>query len=129
MVKLLLIALGGAAGTLGRYLLIGWVQRFGDGTFPLGTLSVNVIGCFFIAIMHVALLGPLLMREEYRLALLVGLLGGFTTFSTFGMETFALINAGAWRPALGNVLLSNVLGLTAAWAGYRLGEWWFGALS
>ncbi|MBN1488722.1 MAG: fluoride efflux transporter CrcB [Phycisphaerae bacterium] len=120
--KVLVIAAGGGAGALLRYGLAGWAQGLTHGAFPVGTAVVNVLGCLLIGFFGVALAGPLAVREEIRLAVLVGLLGGFTTFSTFGFETLLLLNDGQWRPALANVLLSNCLGLIAAWGGYRLAE-------
>jgi CrcB protein len=120
MAKLLLIACGGAAGTLLRYAASGWGQRLTEGTFPFGTLLVNVTGCLLIGFVGTFFSGPLLVREELRLAVLVGFLGGFTTFSTFGWETFALAAEREWWSAAGNVLLSNGLGLLALWAGVRL---------
>lgn len=126
MLKLLLIAAGGALGSLARYAVSGWVQRLGDGTFPVGTLTVNVLGCLAIGFLHALFAGPHLIREEYRIALTIGLLGGFTTFSSFGWETFALASDGeGWR-ALMNLLLSVTLGLSATWLGYRLAIRWFG---
>ena len=71
--------------------------------------------------------GPLLVREEYRLAILVGFLGGFTTFSTYGYDTFALLSSGEWWSAAGNVFLSNALALLALWIGVRLAEQFQGA--
>ena len=91
-----------------------------DGVFPLGTLLVNVAGCLTIGYVGTLLAGPLLVREEYRIAALVGFLGGFTTFSTFGWETLALLDDGEWGAAAINVLASNVLGLVAVWFGHRL---------
>ena len=73
-----------------------------------------------------ALTGPILIREEYRIGLTVGVLGGFTTFSTFGLETFNLANDGQWRFAMLNMALSCGLGLAAVWLGYRAAERWFG---
>lgn len=126
MLKLLFIAVGSAGGGLLRYLLQGWVQRLSDGPFPLGTLAVNILGCFLIGLLNTTFTGALLIREEYRIALTVGLLGGFTTFSAFGWETFALANDGQYAIALGNVLLSVGLGLGAVWCGSRAAEKWLG---
>ncbi|HEX6201633.1 MAG TPA: fluoride efflux transporter CrcB [Thermoanaerobaculia bacterium] len=124
--KLLLIALGGAAGSVLRYLVAGWVQRAAGGVFPFGTLAVNVAGCFAIGLLNPLFLGPFLIRPELRVAILVGLLGGFTTFSTYGWETLSLGHDGEWLAAAGNLLLHNVLGLAAAWGGYQLARGVFG---
>lgn len=118
--NLLFIAGGGAVGAVLRYLLAGWMQR--DTAFPVGTLGVNLIGCFLLGLLGAAVAGPLLMREEWRLALLVGLLGAFTTFSTYSWETLQLAEDGRWAMALGNVLLSNGLGLVAVYLGFRLSQ-------
>jgi CrcB protein len=126
-VALLWIACGGGAGALARYLLSGWSQALAPGAFPLGTLVVNVAGCLLIGLLGALMSGPLLVREEIRLAVLVGLLGGFTTFSSFAWESFALLNDGQWAQAGLNVLLSNGLGLAAVWLGYRVAERWLGA--
>ena len=106
--------------------LAGWGQRWANGSFPLGTLLVNVLGCLLVGFLTSALAGRLLLREEYRIALLVGLLGGFTTFSTFGWETFALLNDGQVARAVANVTLSVSAGVAAVWFGYRLAEQWLG---
>lgn len=126
MTKWLLIGVGGAAGSMLRYAVQGWVQRLANGSFPAGTLAVNVIGCLVIGFLAAALTGPILIREEYRIGLTVGVLGGFTTFSAFGLETFHLANDGQFRLALANVALSVVLGCIAVWIGYRIAERWFG---
>lgn len=126
MSKLMLIAIGGACGSVLRYACAGWVQRASEGMFPFGTLAVNVLGCLCIGFFGMALSGPVLIREEHRLALIVGLFGGFTTFSSFGWETFGLINDGQWWRAGLNVATSNVLGLAAVWLGYRLAEQYYG---
>ena len=120
MTKLLLIALGGSAGALLRYLVSGWVQQLSGGSFPLGTLIVNLIGCLAIGFLAAVFTGPLIVREEYRIAVLVGLLGSFTTFSTFGYETLTLIRDGALWPALASVTGNVVLGVTAVWLGRAL---------
>ena len=125
MLKFLLIAVGGAVGSLLRYLVHGsvqrWVNPLDDGAvFPLGTLTVNVLGCLVIGMLTALFSGPWPLREEYRIGLTVGLLGGFTTFSTFGLESFGLVNQGNLRLALVYVLASCLLGFTAVLVGYRV---------
>ncbi|MCC6239525.1 MAG: fluoride efflux transporter CrcB [Phycisphaerales bacterium] len=120
MLRLILIFCAGGCGCLFRYGLAGWIQRFGNSTFPSGTLVVNVLGCLAIGFLAALFTGPILIRDEYRLAILVGLLGGFTTFSTFAFETVNLTTSGLFFLAALNVLLSNALGLGAAWLGSRL---------
>ena len=87
---------------------------------------VNVLGCFLIGLLGAAFAGPIIVREELRLALLIGLLGGFTTYSTFGWETFSLLNDGQKWPAVANIVLSTGFGVGAVWLGYRLVERWHG---
>jgi len=120
MFRLSLIFLAGGCGCLLRHGVAGWAQRFSNGSFPTGTLAVNVIGCVAIGFLASLFTGPVLIREEYRLAILVGLLGGFTTFSTFGYETIMLTDDRQFGLAALNLLLSNGLGLAAAWLGARL---------
>jgi CrcB protein len=119
---LLWIGCGGALGAVLRYAVSVGCQRLAGGVFPVGTLTVNVGGCLLIGFLGALLSGPFLLRDELRLGLLVGVLGGFTTFSTFGWETFALLNDGEWSRAALNMVASNVLGLAALWLGYRLAE-------
>lgn len=126
MAKYLWIAAGGALGSVLRYALQGWVQRLAGSGFPAGTMFVNIVGCFVLGGLSAAFAGPVLVREEYRVALTVGVLGGFTTFSTFGLETFGLAAAGESRFAWANVALSCGLGVAAVWLGYRLVERWLG---
>jgi fluoride exporter len=126
MTKWLLIGAGGAIGSMLRYAVQGWVQRLSNGGFPIGTMAVNVIGCLLIGFLAAAFAGPVLIREEYRVGLTVGILGGFTTFSTFGLETFTLANAGQLRFAALNAVLSCGLGFVAVWIGYRAAERWLG---
>lgn len=124
--KILCIAIGGAAGSLLRYFLGGIVQRSWDGWqgwfFPAGTMVINVTGCLVIGCLAALFSGPVAMREEYRVGLMVGLLGGFTTFSSFGLETFHLLSDGQRLAAAANVLISCVLGVAAVMLGYRLAE-------
>jgi fluoride exporter len=122
MVKVLLVALGGGLGSVLRYLVSQWVQRLGSETFPLGTLSVNVIGCLCIGVLAAVFASPHAPREVYKFALAIGVLGGFTTFSTFGMETFVMANESQFGRAGLNLLLTNSLCLLAVWVGYRVAE-------
>lgn len=126
MQKLFLLFIGSGLGGVLRYALAGGVQKMANGGFPLGTLAVNVIGCLLIGFLTAALSGRVLLQEEYRIALLVGLLGGFTTFSTFGLETFTLLNDGQTVRALWNIAVSVSAGLAAVWIGYRLAVTWLG---
>jgi CrcB protein len=126
MTKWLLIAAGGAFGSVARYALQGWVQRAVNSGFPLGTLVVNLIGCALIGFLTATFTGPKLIREEYRIGIIVGLLGGFTTFSAFGWETFSLTNDRQFAFAALNVALSCGFGLLAVWAGYRAAEFLYG---
>lgn len=124
---LLLIGLGGALGSIARYLLSVWIQP--DRTsFPIGTIVVNITGCLAIGILATILYGPSsTMRPEYRAFILVGILGGFTTFSSFGRETINLVNDHQYAYAAANVLISNILGLAAVWIGVRVTEHFIGA--
>jgi CrcB protein len=126
MLKWFLIAAGGATGSLMRYAFQGWVQRLFGGIFPFGTLAVNLTACLAIGFLSGLFAGPQLIREEYRIGLIVGVLGGYSTFSTFGLESFNLSNDGEFRLALLNMLLSCGIGFAAVWFGYRVAERWFG---
>ena len=123
---LLLVAVGGAAGTVLRYLVAGWGQRLTAGTFPLGTLLVNLIGCLVVGYLGAVFAGPWLVKQELRIALLIGLLGGFTTYSSYAFESFSLLADGRAGPALLNLGISNIGGLVAVWIGYRLAQAWPG---
>jgi fluoride exporter len=113
---LLLIAIGGAAGSVLRYLIGGRAQHFAPHGFPLGTLFVNVAGCFLIGILIRQFMN--IQTHNYLRALLVvGFCGGFTTFSAFSMETVGLIEGGEYARAIGYVTLSVLLCLTATFAG------------
>lgn len=127
MTKLILIFVGSGLGGVLRYALGGWVQGLTGASFPSGTLVVNVTGCLAIGFLGAVFAGPVLIREEYRIAILVGLLGGFTTFSTFGRETMALAANREMLLAGLNLLLSNGLGLVAVLLGSRVAERMYGA--
>ena len=83
-----------ALGSILRYAMQGAVQGLTGIGFPAGTVAVNVLGCLLIGLLAAMFNGPMLVHEDYRVGLTVGLLGGFTTFSTFGLETFYLANEG-----------------------------------
>jgi len=112
------IALGGAAGSVLRYVLNRWVGQ-PDG-LPLGILVVNLSGTLALGIAATLFLDRLGVPENLRLAITVGLLGGFTTFSTVWLDTLHLLNGGRWAWALTNLLVSAVGGLAAAWLGQQL---------
>jgi CrcB protein len=112
----LLIAVGGAAGSLLRYLIGGAVQRVSAGGFPIGTMFVNVSGCFLIGILLRQFLN-MQVSPELRAFLIVGFCGGFTTFSTFSAETLGLIEGGEYGRATSYVVMSVVLCLVATLAG------------
>src|SRR6266480_1733211 len=112
----LLIAVGGAAGSLLRYLIGGAVQRMSAGGFPVGTMFVNVSGCFLIGILLRQFLN-MQISPELRAFLIVGFCGGFTTFSTFSAETLGLIEGGEYGRAMSYVVLSVVLCLSATFMG------------
>jgi CrcB protein len=126
MLAYLWVAIGGALGSVARYGIGGLVaQKFGE-TFPFGTLAVNVTGSFIIG-----LLGAL-ASSEGRLSpqsrvfatqfFMTGVCGGFTTFSSFSLQTINLVRDGEWLYAGGNILFSVLLCLIAVWLGYLLGS-------
>ena len=112
MRELLAVAAGGALGALGRYWLATAAQRIGGSGFPYGTLTVNWVGSLLIGVLFVAFERSGL-HQDLRLLLTVGLLGAFTTFSTFALETLVLIEQGAWGRALANILANVILCLLA----------------
>lgn len=117
---LLAIAAGSAAGGVLRYLIAHGLQHATGVGFPLGTLVVNVLGCFAIGVMAALLTGERQLSDAVELGLFVGVLGGFTTFSSFGRETVDLFLHGRTLAAISYILLSNGLGLVAVFAGLRL---------
>jgi fluoride exporter len=118
--SLLLVASGGAIGATLRYLSGLLIQRVPSGELPLGTFFVNVVGCFLIGVLAGAAETRSFFTGDTRLFLVVGILGGFTTFSSFGFEAFELIRRGHAMLAMLHVTGQCVLGIGAVAAGYRL---------
>lgn len=118
----LAIAGGGAMGALLRFWMSTGIYNVLGRGFPYGTLAVNVLGSLLMGFFYVLLIDKLPLSPTWRAALLVGLLGAFTTFSTFSMETLNLIEEGELVKAMLNVALSVMLCLVAAWIGVLAGR-------
>jgi CrcB protein len=122
MQKTIFIALAGLVGTLLRYWLSGFVARQYGETFPWGTIAVNMIGCLMTGVVFFLTEERFLLSPTVRMVLLIGLLGGFTTFSAYGLQTSALLRDGEFGLAILNVVTSNVLGIFMVWVGSLLGR-------
>jgi CrcB protein len=123
MLKLLIIGAGGFIGAIARYGISGFVQVRWGGAFPLGTLVVNVAGCFLLGVIMSTVKDHPVLSPNAQTFLTIGILGAFTTFSTFGYETSMLLDDRRLWAAGGNVLLNVVVGLLAVelgWAAARL---------
>lgn len=119
MLPFLLVGAGGALGAVARYAVGDFLHKHVTASFPLGTLAVNVLGCFAIGAVLFAADDAGTLGHRWRLFLAVGVLGGFTTFSAFGHETLALIRSDRLGWALVNVATNVMLGFAAVW----LGRW------
>lgn len=115
------VAIGSAVGGLARYSLTRWTLGW-SGNFPWGTILTNVLGAFVIGFFgsYTLASGRFAVGENTRLFVMVGLCGGFTTFSSFSLQTFDLLRSGAWVKALGNIFLSVVLCFLAVAAGHLI---------
>jgi len=111
------VALGSAIGGVARYLVGGWVQLRSGTTFPVQTLLINVSGSFLLGLVQRYALETTSLSPEVRTMLTIGVLGGYTTFSTFSYETLRLVEDGDWRRASAYILLSVVLSIAAALVG------------
>jgi CrcB protein len=118
--RITLIAVFGAIGTLARYGLQGFVQFRTGGTFPYGTLIVNLTGCFLLGLIGQYTLNRMLISPDLRMAIAVGFFGGYTTFSSFGWETAKMMEGGEWLRASAYVCASVIFGLLLSVAGIRL---------
>jgi CrcB protein len=122
MQRLLLIGLAGLIGTLIRFEVSEIASRRIGESFPWGTLIVNVAGCFLAGFLFYVVQERALVSETMRLTIMVGFLGGFTTFSSFGLQTFTLLKSGQIGLGLLNVAVSNLVGITVVWLGYSIGR-------
>jgi fluoride exporter len=120
--RILLLIVFGSAGTLARYGLQGLVQFRTESSFPTGTLTVNLLGCFLLGGIGQFALDRLIIPPDWRVAITIGFFGAFTTFSSFGWETAQMVQDGEWGWALLYVTVSVVGGLLLALAGIRLAE-------
>jgi CrcB protein len=123
MKAILMVALGGAVGSVARYKLSVWVlHHAADWRFPAGTFTVNVVGCLLAGLLVGLADKHDLFSADTRLLVFTGLLGGFTTFSAFGLETVFLLRKGELLVAGSNIVLSVLAGLLALWLGLGAGR-------
>lgn len=121
MIQVLYLVAGGAIGTGFRYFLSSWIQRIMVHPFPYGILSVNILGSFLIGFCW-SLSETFSFSSHTKLFLFTGFFGGFTTFSSFTLDSMNLMKAGEYKLAIINIFISNLLGLLAVFAGYFLGK-------
>ena len=121
--KILYVGLGGFLGAIARYSIGGFLHKiWNQSLFPIGTLTVNLLGCILIGFLSGLTISKQLFSPEARLFFLVGFLGSLTTFSTFAYETFALTLDADFGKALLNIGLQILLGLFAVWIGYDVAK-------
>ena len=121
--NILLVFVGGGLGAAARYLLQGAVYRFTGAGFPYGTIAVNVLGCFLIGLLMSSMEERFLAAPSLRIFLTIGILGGFTTFSSFSYETMVLLREGDLLAGGLNIIASTVICLGATWLGLGLGRY------
>jgi fluoride exporter len=120
---LVLIAAGGAAGAVSRYLVHVWVEQLTGGRFPWGTFVVNISGSFLLGLVFALSIDRAALAPEIRIPLMVGFIGSYTTFSTLMLESWRLVEDGDVLFLLGNVIGSILVGLAAVVAGLALGRY------
>ncbi len=121
--KIIYLALAGAAGTLTRYWLSGFVQKNISIGFPFGTAAVNILGCLVFGLLWAVFENRLSISGQMRIIIFVGFFGAFTTFSSVMFETAQLLDESQWLWASGNILLQNALGLIGMLAGLVIGKY------
>ncbi len=122
MINIMYIALGGALGAVMRYLVSTGIHSILGRGFPYGTLTVNVLGSFFMGYLFIFMIERSSLGPEWRAFILIGFLGAFTTFSTFSMETLNLLENGAIARAFANITVNVVTCILATWLGVILGR-------
>lgn len=126
-IKMLCIAAGGALGATSRFVVAHFVQRAAGPDFPWGVLAVNALGCLIIGVLGAYFTDDVELAVPWRVFIFIGLLGGFTTFSTFSFETLELAMEGFWLRAGAYVAATNVVCLGMTWLGFRTTSAWMGA--
>jgi len=121
--QLLWVGVGGFLGSVGRFVVAGFFNRLSPAlAFPIGTLAVNILGCFLIGLLHGLAESRNILGTDIRIFLFIGVLGGFTTYSTFGFESLALLKDGEFFKTSANIMLHVIVGLSAVWIGDTLGR-------
>ncbi len=120
--KMIYLAVAGAAGTLARYWLGGFVQRNITSDFPFGTVAVNIIGCLAFGLLWAFMENRLSISGQIRIVIFVGFFGAFTTFSSFVFETARLLDESQWLWVSANIITQNVLGLVGIIIGMTIGR-------
>ncbi|WP_419420244.1 fluoride efflux transporter CrcB [Legionella sp. D16C41] len=123
MLTIIIVAFGGAVGAIARFASVTLAQSILGMRFPFGTLIVNSVGSFLAGFIMIILLERFAVSDLWRLFLVVGFLGAYTTFSSFSWETWALFESGNSLLACANILLNNIFSLSLAFLGIHVGRW------
>jgi len=122
VIPVLLVGAGGFLGAITRYLIDGRIAAYAGGAFPWGTFAINVSGSFAVGLLFALMIDRAVLAPELRGPLMIGFLGSYTTFSTLALESWRMIEDGAWLSATLNLGGSIVIGLVAVIAGVALGR-------